>query len=81
MKKIATPKLLMVIATLGMASAAFAQQPKIFGKTIPAESLTANGKVRCATTQYEEYLQEKYPERPTRAGDRACPRRIKKPLF
>lgn len=67
MKKIATPKLLMVIATLGMASAAFAQQPKIFGKTIPAESLTANGKVRCATTQYEEYLQEKYPERPTRA--------------
>lgn len=67
MKKIATPKLLMVIATLGMASAAFAQQPKIFGKTIPAEGLTPNGKVRCATTQYEEYLQEKYPARPTRA--------------
>ncbi|WP_297332755.1 T9SS type A sorting domain-containing protein [Flavobacterium sp.] len=44
------------------------QQPKIFGKTINAESINAEtGKIRCVTTEYEEYLQQKSPQRATNA--------------
>ncbi len=42
------------------------EQPKAFGRTIDPATLTPDGKIRCASTQYEEYLQEKYPNRPTR---------------
>ncbi|MBY8962900.1 T9SS type A sorting domain-containing protein [Flavobacterium sp. D11R37] len=40
--------------------------PKVFGKTIHAESINSEtGKIRCVTTEYEEYLQENSPERAT----------------
>lgn len=44
------------------------EQPKVFGKTIDAQSLNPNGgKIRCASTQYEAYLQENNPNRATTA--------------
>ena len=43
------------------------QQPKVFGKTISAERVSPTGKIRCATTEYEQYLQEQNPERATTA--------------
>lgn len=44
------------------------QTPKVFGKTIRPEKLdTENTLIRCASTEYEEYLQEKYPTRSTTA--------------
>ncbi len=40
----------------------------IFGKTVKASSINpTNGKIRCATTQYEQFLQEKNPKRMTNA--------------
>jgi hypothetical protein len=42
------------------------EQPRLFGKTISSADINPNnGKIRCATTQYEQYLQEKYPGRQT----------------
>lgn len=59
---------LLATVMIAMTSMAQAQeQPKAFGKTIDPGNLTPDGKIRCATTQYEDYLQEKYPERQTRA--------------
>lgn len=40
----------------------------LFGKTIQPESINPkNGKIRCATVEYEKYLQEKNPKRMTEA--------------
>ncbi|MXN91534.1 T9SS type A sorting domain-containing protein [Flavobacterium sp. Sd200] len=41
-----------------------AQEPKAFGKPVSANP--ENGLIRCATTQYETYLQEQNPKRETR---------------
>lgn len=41
-----------------------AQQPKAFGKPVSANP--ENGLIRCATPQYETYLQEQNPKRETR---------------
>jgi len=42
------------------------QQPKLFGKTIASDRVNPNnGRIRCASTEYEQYLQEKHPERST----------------
>lgn len=36
----------------------------VFGKTITSKNINPNnGLIRCATTEYEEFLQEKYPKR------------------
>ncbi len=44
------------------------EQPKVFGKTINPQALNPNGgKIRCVSTQYEEYLQENNPNRATTA--------------
>ncbi|RZJ73158.1 MAG: T9SS type A sorting domain-containing protein [Flavobacterium sp.] len=44
--------------------AGFAQNtPKAFGKTLTANP--ENGKVRCVTTEYEEYLKQQFPNRET----------------
>lgn len=42
------------------------QLPKAFGRTVKSVN-PENGLVRCATTEYEEYLQEQDPKRETRA--------------
>ena len=40
----------------------------LFGKTVKPESINPkNGKIRCATVEYEKYLQEKNPKRMTEA--------------
>lgn len=44
------------------------QQPRLFGKTISTEKVNPeNGLIRCASSEYEKYLQEKHPERTTTA--------------
>jgi len=44
------------------------EQPKVFGRTIdPAGINPANGKIRCATNEYEAYLKEQDPGRASRA--------------
>ncbi|OYQ37866.1 hypothetical protein CHU92_07435 [Flavobacterium cyanobacteriorum] len=45
------------------------QQPKLFGKALPAQRLNNpnNGRIRCASAEYEEYLQQKFPGRATTA--------------
>lgn len=50
-----------------MTTAGFAQQqPKAFGRTIAAAKINPNnGLVRCASTEYEQHLLEKYPNRQT----------------
>ncbi len=35
------------------------EKPVLFGKTV--EGVMSNGKIRCLTTEYNEYLQEKFP--------------------
>src|SRR5690606_6587937 len=37
------------------------EKPVIFGKTV--EGVMSNGKIRCVTTEYNEYVQELYPYR------------------
>jgi len=52
-----------VLALISL-NAAAQQVPKVFGKAIRPEKLnTENTLIRCASTEYEEYLQEKFPER------------------
>ncbi|MGV3458821.1 MAG: T9SS type A sorting domain-containing protein [Flavobacterium sp.] len=42
------------------------QQPKLFGKTITPERINPNnGRIRCASAEYEKYLQETNPNRAT----------------
>ncbi|MCR5861471.1 hypothetical protein LRS05_04595 [Flavobacterium sp. J372] len=63
--------ILKLAITAGMFAtvAGFAQQqPKLFGKTITSDRVNPdNGRIRCASTEYEQYLQEKHPERSTTA--------------
>lgn len=41
--------------------------PKVFGKTISPEKISPDGFIRCATDEYEAYLQELDPKRKTNA--------------
>lgn len=44
------------------------QSPKLFGKTVRPEQINPqNGLIRCASTEYEEYLRENTPGMETRA--------------
>ena len=44
------------------------EMPKVFGKTLHSNSMNAEtGKIRCVSTEYEEYLQEQNPLRATSA--------------
>lgn len=40
--------------------------PKLFGKPISPEKISPSGHIRCATDEYEQYLQEKDSKRKTR---------------
>jgi len=52
-----------IVALSFTGSGAFAQQqPRLFGKTINAAKVNPeNGKIRCATTEYNEYRREQNP--------------------
>ncbi len=56
--------LLMLAGTLFTANAQ--EQVKLFGKPL-TQKLTPSGHIRCASTEYENYLKEKYPNRATTA--------------
>ncbi len=57
------PLILMVFCVLTFVNT-YGQDKKIFGQTVKTSSINpSNGKIRCATTEYEQFLQEKNPER------------------
>lgn len=60
-------KALFISASLFVGFYANAQQlPKVFGKTINEAAINSEtGTIRCVTTEYEEYLKEKFPKRAT----------------
>lgn len=69
MSKITTNALLLAATlSLGIFSAQAQQKelPKLFGKTVKSVN-PENGLIRCATNEYEEYLQEQNPNREKRA--------------
>ncbi|WP_310560369.1 T9SS type A sorting domain-containing protein [Flavobacterium sp.] len=76
MYKLTSPyiKLILVVVFLLTLGNTYSQNKKpitnktIFGKTVKASTANpANGKIRCATTEYEQFLQEKNPKRMTNA--------------
>lgn len=59
---------LAIAAGILSASSGFAQQeqPKLFGKPIASGQVNPdNGLIRCASVEYEKYLQQKHPKRAT----------------
>lgn len=59
-------KLLTFIFAAGSFAVQAQETPKLFGR--PVKSVNpVSGKIRCATSEYEEYLQETYPGRNSRA--------------
>lgn len=70
MKKNFTYKIVIAASVLLLPLFTTAQNaPRAFGKTIRTENINPeNGFVRCVTTEYEEYLQVKHPERETSAA-------------
>ncbi|NDI97894.1 T9SS type A sorting domain-containing protein [Flavobacterium sp. LaA7.5] len=51
---------------LGVIAVNAQQSPKVFGKTISEAAINSEtGTIRCVTTEYEEYLKEKFPQRAT----------------
>ena len=68
MKKITLKNTLLTgLIVLGAFSAAAQNLPKAFGRTVKAVN-PENGAIRCATNEYEAYLQQQDPKRPTRAA-------------
>lgn len=73
MKKISTISKMVFLFSLMFASFLFGQKQKIkanegetivFGKVYTVEELKkTNGLIRCSSSEYEDYLQKKYPER------------------
>ncbi|MFL9845475.1 T9SS type A sorting domain-containing protein [Flavobacterium rhizosphaerae] len=64
MKRIIFKSITLAVLLLLGAANTYAQQARVFGRV--ADVNPENGIIRCATNQYEEYLQEKYPKRETR---------------
>jgi hypothetical protein len=62
-------KILLAVFCLFFLGNAYSQEKKkpnkfLFGKAVKTESINpSNGRIRCATTEYEEYLQKKNPNR------------------
>jgi len=68
MKKITLKTTLFTgLLLLGTFTASAQNLPKVFGHTVKAVN-PENGAIRCATTEYEAWLQEQDPKRPTRAA-------------
>jgi hypothetical protein len=73
MKNTSTFFNLFVVICLLTSSLAYSQDKRqikttVFGKTIKTENIKlVNGHIRCATTEYEKFLQEKNPKRMTDA--------------
>ncbi|MFY7731252.1 MAG: T9SS type A sorting domain-containing protein [Flavobacterium sp.] len=66
MKNFTTKYALTALFLIGAALGTQAQElPKVFGRTVKSVN-PVNGKIRCASAEYEQYLQENDPKRATR---------------
>lgn len=55
-----------MLAAICSFTASAQELPKVFGKELHPSSInTETGTIRCVTTEYEEYLQNKFPKRAT----------------
>lgn len=59
--------LLALLLSAGTLAVKAQELPKVFGRTVKSVN-PVNGKIRCATAEYEEYLSEKDPNRVSRAA-------------